>query len=201
MSFKFLSLLLIKMRGDIYQQIEDSITEEFIDDDDNITREYEYIGICANLGDTHNEDVDMLVLVFIRIEDGVIYLINNSNIGYEKYKERGQNIDMLKNVFDNAEDMFNAGENFGNIYSLLLQYDKYNVFQAIDFEDTFEIDFDEEFFNNPEFEEIFENTKYVFNDDFIENINLVLGKTSNNKIKAHISFGITEEYESDIEEI
>jgi len=188
------------MYDEIYQAIEDSIAEEFIYDD-NITRDYEYIGICANLGDMQDEEGDVIVLVFIRIEDGIVYLINNPNIGYEKYKENGLNINMLKNVFNDTEDMINAGENFGNIYSLLLQYDTYNVFESIDYEDVFEIDFDEQFFTNPEFREIFENTKYIFNDDFIKNINLILSKKSRNKIEARISFGIYDEDESDIEEL
>jgi len=190
--------------SDIYEFFaDDDIVEEYIYEND-ISRDYEYIGICANIGqDEYDGNVfDMIVLVYIRIDDGVVYLINNPNIGYEKYKENGRNIDMIKNVFKDTEDMINSGENFGNIYGLLLENNKYDVFQAVDYEEIFEIDFDEEFFNNPEVEEIVSNTKYIFNDDFIENINLILSRNArNNKIEASISFGICDNNEdSDIEE-
>ena len=185
------------MYNNIYQAIVDSVIEEF--DDDNISRDYEYIGICANIAD-ENED-DIIVLIFIRIADGIVYLINNANIGYVKYKERGRNIDMLKNVFNDTDDIINS-QNNKNIYGLLLQYNASVVFQPVDYEEIFEIDFDEEFFNNPEFQEMFENTKYIFDYDFIKNINLVLSINSRNKIEAKISFGIYEDNDEDsIEEI
>ena len=108
---------------------------------------------------------------------------------------------MLKNVFNDTDDIINS-QNNKNIYGLLLQYNASVVFQPVDYEEIFEIDFDEEFFNNPEFQEMFENTKYIFDYDFIKNINLVLSINSRNKIEAKISFGIYENTDEDcIEEI
>ena len=112
------------------------------------------------------------VLVFVRIEDGKICLINNPGIGYVEYDERGNNSPMIQDIFRTIENIIDAGQINGNIYGLLLTDNVEDIFEPIDYEDVFEIDYDEEFFNNPDFEYILTNTKYIFDEDFIRNISL-----------------------------
>jgi hypothetical protein len=175
--------------------------DEIYNYDDQIEIEPEYYCLTAYLGEDEDEDIILKVLVFIRIEDGKICLINNPGIGFVEYNDiEGENSPMIEDSFIDIETMIDAGQQNGNIYGLLLTDHVEDIFEAVDYEETFEMDYDDEFFNNQKFEHIFESTKYIFNEDFIKNISLNIAR-SNRKINASLNLGIIISEEDEDDEI